>query len=205
NELIDEYKLGTFTNKLSRFDLQQITTALPHYPEWGQSQFFIIKAEIINQYNVSSNDFSRALEVIKKHREFSELIGVPIDIDHVSLAKLAPYVDLHRKIYKGRIRDGSAFSHDEMIKAAIEDGLLATYIKNNLTIEEIATLHALEEHGSLNYYSEEFDFLQKDDIKQSFNEESFLEMINRLTMPNAILNIEKSLRKMRQNTLLSCF
>lgn len=72
--IITEYKQGLFTSKLSREDLFQITKIIPTYENWGSKEFTLAKKQITEKYNLSSNDFNRALKAIKNHREFSYLI-----------------------------------------------------------------------------------------------------------------------------------
>lgn len=74
DDIIVEYEQGLFTSKLSREDLFQITKVIPAHKNWGTEEFHIAKKQIIGIYNLSNNDFSRALNAIKQHREFSYLI-----------------------------------------------------------------------------------------------------------------------------------
>lgn len=73
--IITEYKQGLFTSKLSREDLFQITKIVPAYKNWGNEEFALAKKQIIKNYSLSNNDFSRALNAINNHREFSYLIN----------------------------------------------------------------------------------------------------------------------------------
>ena len=125
----EEYALGTWTSKLSRTDLKAISCKLPPCDKWGEDIFTQTKKEICSEYDLSSNDYMRALNKIKEHHEFSSNIGKEIPISYV----------------------------DETIINTIlgknEDDILA------LPIESIAAISNLIEIGKFRYPCESFNFL----------------------------------------------
>lgn len=56
-----EYRLSTFTSKLSRPMLYQIAKMLPHKSTWAEIDFAAIKEKIKNRFSLSNNDFNLSL------------------------------------------------------------------------------------------------------------------------------------------------
>lgn len=84
--LQQEYGQNTFTGKLNRDNLEAIAKLLPPYERWGD-ELKPVKAQILEKFGLSSNDFCRALALIKRHREFAghigrelALEGLPVDV-----------------------------------------------------------------------------------------------------------------------------
>ena len=69
--LYKEYEVGTYTDKLSRNDLEFISKILPLKVKWRENQFITIKNYIKNKYSLSNNELSRAIKKIENHYEFS--------------------------------------------------------------------------------------------------------------------------------------
>ena len=65
-----EYKTGTFTKSLSREQLKEISKLLPN-PHIYNDSIKGVKILIQEKYKISSNEFDNALDIINKHREFS--------------------------------------------------------------------------------------------------------------------------------------
>ena len=83
--IMSEFATGTFTSKLSRNELWELADMLPPYETWATSESFdIVRQSFRNKYDLSSNDFSRAIDVIKKHREFSLLMGVELPLKEIT-------------------------------------------------------------------------------------------------------------------------
>ncbi|WP_430875494.1 hypothetical protein [Gilliamella sp. G0441] len=79
HSIIFEYEMGSFTRNLSRDDLLAIAKMLPHINEWKNNSFKKLKNEIIAIFNISSNELTNAINIIKNHYEFGYFIGkVPL-------------------------------------------------------------------------------------------------------------------------------
>ena len=126
--LQQEYAQNTFTGKLHRGNIEAIAKRLPPHDKWAK-ELKPIKKEICDQLGLSSNDFCKALVLIKRHREFSSLIGLELP-----LADLP--VDVFARL--ARVHSGKA-AHDVITKA------------------EWLSLDAVMEISRLNSYSEEYD------------------------------------------------
>lgn len=97
-EIVREYGTGTYTTKLSRAELFELARQLPPRSEWQESEKFdVIKQEFRIKYDLSSNDFQRAIRKIQGHPMLSEMIGVELPIPWVG----AELVDRLHAIHNG--------------------------------------------------------------------------------------------------------
>lgn len=69
-----EYNTGTFTKDLSRAQLEEISKLLP-FPNEFAEKIKEVKEQLKKIYNIGSNKFNYALEIIRRHREFSSYMG----------------------------------------------------------------------------------------------------------------------------------
>ena len=69
-----EYNTGTFTKELSRAQLEEISKLIPAPNEYAD-KIGEVKELIKNKYNIGSNKFNHALDIIRRHREFSAYMG----------------------------------------------------------------------------------------------------------------------------------
>jgi hypothetical protein len=77
DSLTTEYDAGTFICGLSRYEIEEISKKLPKKDNWTEPIFDIISAQIKHEYNIPSNKaYSKILDLIKKHKEFSNNIGL---------------------------------------------------------------------------------------------------------------------------------
>jgi hypothetical protein len=84
----EEYRCGTYTDKLSRADLSDIARTMPQRNNWDSEAFTKAKAEIVHKYGLSSREFCKALDIIQKHCQFSSYLGVEIPIPGLTVASL---------------------------------------------------------------------------------------------------------------------
>ena len=73
--LIDEYGFNTITRNLSRFQIWKLANELPPTKEWREASFFQVRSSLKGKYGLSSNELSKAINLIKNHYEFAPLIG----------------------------------------------------------------------------------------------------------------------------------
>ncbi|WP_146056713.1 hypothetical protein [Chromobacterium alticapitis] len=80
-----EYRTGSFTNNLSREDIFRLANELPNYQEWAEGvDFKDIKKKFIDEFELSSREFSRAIEIIKSKRHFSIFIDLEQPLDGIN-------------------------------------------------------------------------------------------------------------------------
>src|SRR5690606_10728330 len=80
NYLLEEYSWGSFTKKLSRRDLFEIATLLPHRTTWTDKSFDTTRDTIKEKFGIGSKELSDAIEKIKSHFELAPEIGVELPL-----------------------------------------------------------------------------------------------------------------------------
>jgi hypothetical protein len=78
-----EYDTGTFTKELSRAQLEEISKLLPSPNEYVE-KIKEVKEQVKKKYIIGSNKFNYALDIIRKHREFSANMGKESVFSHLS-------------------------------------------------------------------------------------------------------------------------
>lgn len=84
-----EYKTGTYTQKCSRYIIEQIANELPVKSTWSNPNFDVLRVHIKQKYNLSSKELSNVINIIKAHPEFSEKIDCPIKTPYITHTKYA--------------------------------------------------------------------------------------------------------------------
>ena len=79
--LTEEYNLGTFTKSLSRDDIQAISKKLPPINSWKNPEFGSTKEKLKADFKISGRELSKAINIIKRHHQFSQNIGVTIPLN----------------------------------------------------------------------------------------------------------------------------
>ncbi|MGF6263283.1 hypothetical protein OKW49_004211 [Paraburkholderia youngii] len=89
----DEYQHKTYTARLSRFDLVCISYRLPPRAAWGTEVFDVAKDEIRAHFNISSNEFSRAVRLIEGNTEMAAILDGCLPFSHLTPTQLILYFD----------------------------------------------------------------------------------------------------------------
>ena len=89
-----EYSVKTWTKKLSRYDIEQISNELLPITRWNEDAFDINKKEIKKKYGISSNALSDAIDIIKNNPLFANNINLPIALGSISDEELKQYAKL---------------------------------------------------------------------------------------------------------------
>lgn len=133
--LVDEYKVGTYTKKLNRKDIETIAQSLPVFSEWRNDYFDDVRNDLKKRFNIGSKELSEAINIIKNHFEF------------------------RRYIYPNEYQ--LPLSKDKLIDIVTEKYNQEDV--NKFTIEEVACLRTLVELGTAvmggSYYSENYQEL----------------------------------------------
>lgn len=93
-DCIREYRFNTFTKNLSRKDIKDISILIPERRKWGESSFDKTKEEIKKKYSISNKEFSNALNIIQRHKEFCVNIGCEIPYKEINEDELKEYAVL---------------------------------------------------------------------------------------------------------------
>jgi hypothetical protein len=91
-QLVEEYALGTRTSSLSRRDIEDISLRLTTRDQWNLASFDSIRRNLMAEYKISSNEFSKALNLVQRHHAFAANIGLEvscIDGDRETFIELA--------------------------------------------------------------------------------------------------------------------
>jgi len=214
-----EYTQGSFTKHLSRKDLSDIAKKLPQIDEWRNDNFKVVKDKIKKDYQIGSKEFSEAIELIKKHHEFSYYIGKELLFPHLDKEELLFFLDKWINIFDIRYYQGidNIKSHGLINANSIDaEAVKNDIINTNDAINQIISAINFSTYAyiiSLYYflpnsnYSEEFFVsyrknLQKKDANNADKRIYFRSIrhlfIKRDLLPKVIVN----LRFLNQKTLV---
>ncbi|MBV7307632.1 hypothetical protein KVY11_02890 [Acinetobacter sp. CWB-G5] len=154
NLLIDEYKLGTFTSKLSRAQIFNFAKILPSYHEWSKISFKEIREDLKYNYNLSNNDFSKILNYIKNNYELSYKIGLKKNLAFLGDTDILEICDIGVTYFEPKFRElynhtdlASEDNSSDQIEAWITNAELhkkgMTLLRNKLSADYVADLQAL--------------------------------------------------------------
>ncbi|CRI63650.1 conserved hypothetical protein [Thiocapsa sp. KS1] len=73
--LLEEYAFNTFTKKLSRKNIFEIASILPHRTKWKEPCFDSVKNNIKQNFKIGSNELSASIKIIETHFELAPMIG----------------------------------------------------------------------------------------------------------------------------------
>ena len=76
NNILEEYSMGTFTRTLSRIEILEIAKALPPRSNWCEPEFNTHKKIIKSKFNLSNNEFAKAVDFVQSTPEFSCFISL---------------------------------------------------------------------------------------------------------------------------------
>lgn len=187
--LIDEYEEGTVIKGLSRQQIKEIALKLPEKKEWENIEFITKKKEILNEYDISSNTFSKVLSFIQTHKEFSSHIGLEIPLSEITPDELKEYITLYYK-YHQDVKKGD---HIETKND------YTNIICKKLTPRTIQSLSALFDIGYFHLYPEAYERILKEKADKDVYDIVFDELLDRWII---LEKIKKALTVLGQKTLL---
>lgn len=103
-DLLAEARWGIRTPQLSRRDLKTIAGLLPPRAEWHQAAFDVAKSAVRARFEISSNQFTTALNLIQQHREMGGMIGLDFPLRHLTDEDLARSLAAWSEAYPPRER-----------------------------------------------------------------------------------------------------
>ncbi len=101
-DLAYERDTGAFTAECSRRDLMEIARALPPRADWSLASFDAARDDIRHRFSLSSNAFTRALNVIQANREMGALIGLEFTLSHLTDRKVLDILAAWSALYPPR-------------------------------------------------------------------------------------------------------
>lgn len=191
--LTHEYKECTVISGLSRQQIKEIAIELPHKKDWIQDSFLEIKKEILQKHRISSNKFSKALTLIKNHREFASYVGIEIPLKEIDCDNLNKFIALFRK-YRNK------FKTDDYVDV-IND--YANTICEELSPDNIYAISTLFDIGYFDLYPEAYERILEEKKKR----EIFDLVFGDLSVRRGIIleKIQIALPWLGQKTLLKAF
>jgi hypothetical protein len=178
--LIREYQQGTYTQRLSRVDVAEISKKLPVFNEWQDDAFKDIKEELKVDYGIGSKELSKAIDLIKNHYEFSLNIGLKVELKNSDFDDLNVFFNC---LLRSHPLEGYLGGPRVVNMADIMDEILAELdadknndldtiadCKNRIDIDALIEIFALYEFGRNLDYSEFFMSIYKNELslKQSY-------------------------------------
>lgn len=154
SDIIEEYRQGIFTEKLSRTQISEISLLIGDIKNWKTS-----KDEIKKKYNIGSKELTDAVNIIKSHREFSMNIGEEIKFHNVSCAALKAYKEYQIKsvnlIHIQKVKGPLGLEFEESVQ---DEGELKKLEDNFLSVvsyDELIFFISCIEIIKANLYSEQ--------------------------------------------------
>lgn len=154
DSLIDEYKLGTFTSKLSRAQIFNFVKVLPLYHEWSKNSFKEVKEDLKFKYDLSNNDFSKIVNHIKNNYELSYKIGLKKNLAFLSDSDILEVCNIWVIYFEPKFRE--LYNHKNLVSEdnpsdQIEDWTKSSelhkkgmdLLKNNLLVDYVSDLQSL--------------------------------------------------------------
>jgi len=189
-----EYKQGTFVKGLSREQIFEIAQILPDRDKWSDEEFDRVKSEVLRMFDISSNTFSRALNLIQNHREFASYIGLELPLAEIGVQELKIFIELFNK-HRDRL------DTDDYVDV-IND--FPNEVCERLSKDNIYALSAIFDIAFFDLYSEEYD----GDIEKSRERDDAWGIVfDNISVRRGIVlgRIHKGLIKLGQTTLIKAF
>ncbi|NJP03678.1 hypothetical protein HC823_00065, partial [Candidatus Gracilibacteria bacterium] len=168
--LQNEYETNTWTKNVSRFEIKKIAQKLPPIKQWQDDVFCSVKESILKEYEISNREFSKILNIIKDHKEFSIHIGINSELSFLNKKDVLNFLNLPVNDYlcneflnisDNPLNDDSYENLGIFRKTRyIRKILLGIFITS--FVGKIIELYVLYEVSTKNYYIESFGDLVKE-------------------------------------------
>lgn len=161
-DFLRERSTGTYTARCSRQDLFEIADMLPPFTQWKEGVFDEAKTKIRAEFNLSSNEFCKALNVIKEHRELRARLGAETPLKYLTDDLIVETLQEWRKLHPKRDKTsamgirGSDIKIEMIVAANRQEATVVSTIRKLLTPEQFGELAAIFFLGRDRYFSEEF-------------------------------------------------
>ncbi|SHH93032.1 hypothetical protein SAMN02745229_01204 [Butyrivibrio fibrisolvens DSM 3071] len=167
----NEYSLNTWTKKLSRNDIEQISKELMPITRWREEAFNDNKEEIKKKYGLSSKALSDAINIIKNNPLFANNINSSITLGKISDEELNQYAKMISEFTKPdqfetkERRAGEGM--EELLKNIQKEAEKWDALSKNISKEALLSLAAfgnMFETGDVycENYQKHYDHFEKD-------------------------------------------
>lgn len=157
-----ERQTGTFTSKCSRLDLLSIAKMLPPRARWSEPEFDSAKALVLSRFEISSTQFSKAIDIIKNHREMGSLVGCEYELAHLTDVHAIFVIEEWSKVHPHRPAGDDLgmdyFNRDlaEIIEYRERVSGVVRAVVANVSLEEIADLETIFYIGRERHFCEQY-------------------------------------------------
>lgn len=159
--VVEQRALGSFTQDLNREELKELSEACS---DDTSAYFGETKKKWRALHGLSGKGFERAISFIQKHREFAGNIGVESDLLALSSELLEQIVEWKKKDIQREIEDRGLSVFESAKKRSISWDAYEE-LKTSLTPEVVADLEALYYLSSLSHYSEVYESLYEQHLR----------------------------------------
>tara|TARA_R110002020_G_scaffold135207_3_gene301951 strand:- start:1016 stop:2215 length:1200 start_codon:yes stop_codon:yes gene_type:complete len=155
-----ERKVVSHTSVLSRRDLLEIAGRLPDRTEWASPRFKESKKKVMDDYDLSGTQFSRALKVIETNRAMMPLIGLDCHLLSLTDFQIQKILRLRPNTFEQKVNLQSVLENNNSKNQA---QTFHKYIRTHLSVNDRAdlmTIYFIGRDGDLAEYYE-YDFAEK--------------------------------------------
>lgn len=149
-DLLDEYRWGTFTLKLSRHQLHRIAAELPARSTWSEESFEQVRNDLKAKFELSNRELSKALSMIQERHEMAARIGIQVPIPGLSQSALEFFLDRWSQVNDVQLVINppppsltSGWDINEVLEADRKLEASAEALAKEINLAELAPLRAL--------------------------------------------------------------
>jgi hypothetical protein len=172
-DFIDERRSNAYTSRVSRRDLICIAKLLPPLDRWMKPIFDETKQIVKSRFNLSSRQFSDAINVIKGNREMKALVGGETSLLYLPDKTIVWIMEQWRKLHPPRKADDGRFvvTFDEKTFEAMKENSrtqaeVVLAVEKRLTDQQVAGLQAMYYLGRDGWFPEHYEDYVEKTIKQ---------------------------------------
>jgi hypothetical protein len=156
DELLSEYKVGTYTENLSRKDIENIAFSLPKKNSWNNKNLKKFQEDAKKKYGIGCREFRKVLNIIEENVEFNNIVSdeYKLSIDEQKLIKFCLNCLMEeKKDLDLSLSDLACIRSIQEISVSVIDG---KYFSEDV--------HFLKEH-----YYKEYEFYNQSDFQDELN------------------------------------
>lgn len=169
DSLIEEYKIGTFTKKFSRAQIFKFAKELPLIEKWKSD---LNKQSLCSKYNLTSNDLTKILNLIKNNYEISALIGLKKNLIVLQDNQILDLCEIWANKFYPEFR--KLYSEDSSSSSIYEENSDSFQEMNHYYEKQSTIYRALEPKLNIDYVADVWAlfYLSRNNLK--YSEEYFL-------------------------------
>lgn len=208
-EFVDEKSTYACTKELSRNDLISIAKSLPQLDKWKGPIFEQKKQSTLARYNLTSDQFSEAMNVIRSNREMKALVGEETTLmylpDHMVVSVVQQWIKLHPQ-RSGNMPATIEAVDQGVIEAIMErSGTLAEVVsalQTYLTDQQLAELQVIYYLGRDRWFPEFYeDQVQRTRVQHSLVQNTTQQITHLMQKPNFLQALVQALPRIGRPSL----